>query len=147
MTTSPPAVEPPDGDQPHPARPELHVVRDGDPVPATEPRPAAVGDDEIAAEAPWQYRLGARVASVADQLPAVWGARPASFAERVEYALGGDWTADDPGQSAKRMAHLIGTFVCLLLDGLIVTPLRFLLEKPSRLGIFLLAALFVGYIV
>lgn len=163
--TKPPETAAPARDAPGPApttpeeRPALRVVTSDENQPAepaaaeaeqpggAEPTSAdpASAEDEIAPDAPWQYRLGQAVAEAADALPGVWSNRPASFAEQVDYSLNGDWTTAEPGQSGKRALHLIATIPPLFVDGLIVTPLRLCCKKPSRFYLLLVALLILGY--
>lgn len=111
---------------PGPERPELHVVPD---LPTTEPdsEPDVEAPDAgVTPQAPWT----ARAADAARRLPAAWSRPGPSFADQVAYSRFGDWTADE--RTAKRALHLAGTLVCLLVKFLIVRPLDFATDTPTR---------------
>lgn len=135
-------------DEPEPARPELHVVRDTDnaalaveadaptevevppetPAEVTGPVPVVDADGEpVAGKAPLDVRIRSSMQNALSAIPALNEA-PASFTESLEYSQRGDWCASD--STAKRVAHGLATVVAYIVTYPVVDLLGKARSKP-----------------
>lgn len=155
MSTNPTPVS----DEPEPARPELHVVRDTDngatavevdaptevevppetPAEVTGPVPIVDADGElVAGKAPLDVRIRNNIQNALSAIPAL-NEQPASFTESLEYSQRGDWCASD--STAKRVAHGLATVVAYTVTYPVVDLLGKARTKP--IGIVLAVALVI----